>query len=95
MLEADQHYVFTKNEDGYNKLPKGEKAILICITLKGEKIFFAEKEISIGQHEVEKMELKPATTATIKQRMKMLDQKPQQNAPLNTLSNLVTRLPLF
>lgn len=66
----DNTYYFTKNENGYNKLPKGEKAIIIAINIKDNKLHFAEKEITIGQNETEVIELKPTTAETIKTRLK-------------------------
>ncbi|MFN7602822.1 MAG: hypothetical protein ACK5R0_15635 [Bacteroidota bacterium] len=66
----DNTYYFTKNENGYNKLPKGEKGIIIAIAIKDNKLHFAEKEITIGQNETEVIELKPTTAETIKTRLK-------------------------
>lgn len=50
-------YWFTKKEDGYNKLPKGEKATIIAIGINESELVFREKEIVIGESEVENLEL--------------------------------------
>src|SRR5690606_21209490 len=70
ILKEDNTYYFTKNEDGYNKLPKGEKAFIIAISLVDSKLHFAEKEIVIGQSEMETLELKATAAETIKDRLK-------------------------
>jgi hypothetical protein len=70
ILKDDNTYSFTKNENGYNKLPKGEKAIILAIGLVDNKLHFAEKEIIIGQNVTEKIELKATNAETIKTRLK-------------------------
>jgi hypothetical protein len=63
----DNTYFFTKNEDGYNKLPKGEKAIVLSLSMAPDNtLLFAEKEIFIGQNETETLKLRPATGKSIK-----------------------------
>jgi hypothetical protein len=64
---------FTKTEDGYNMLPAGEKAIIVCIAMNGNKILFAAKTIVIGEQEIEKIELISQTTAAIKQQLENLE----------------------
>ena len=54
---AKNEYWFTKNEGGYNKLPKGEKATIIAIGISGTQLLFGEKEIVIGEKEIENLEL--------------------------------------
>lgn len=61
---------FTKKEDGYNKLPKGEKAILAAIGLVNNEVHFAFKEIVIGKNEVEPLVLKKSTAREIATRLK-------------------------
>jgi len=70
ILKDDNTYYFTKNQDGYNKLPKGERAIIIALSIVDNKLHFAEKEITIGQSETESIELKATTAETVKARMK-------------------------
>lgn len=70
ILKDDNTYSFTKNEDGYNKLPKGEKAFIVAISIVDNKLHFAEKEIIIGQNETEKIELKATNAKTINTRLK-------------------------
>lgn len=63
-------YWFTKQEDGYNKLPKGEKAILVCLSIYDNKLYFADKEITIGQDETTTLNLTETTGEIIKSKMK-------------------------
>jgi hypothetical protein len=65
----DKQYWFTKKEDGYNKLPKGEKAILVAIGLVDNEVLFADKEIVIGKNEIETLSLKKASSKEIKTRL--------------------------
>ncbi len=58
---SNNEYWFTKNKDGFNKLPKGEKATLIAIGLDGDKLIFGTKEIVIGENELEKIQLSAIT----------------------------------
>jgi hypothetical protein len=61
ILSGSEHstneYWFTKNEDGYNKLPKGEKATIIAIGLSETELQFGEKEIVIGENEIEDIKM--------------------------------------
>lgn len=66
----DNTYWFTKQEDGYNKLPKGEKAILVCLSIYDNKLYFADKEIVIGQGETITLDLSETTGEMIKSKMK-------------------------
>jgi len=54
---SENEYWFTKNKDGYNKLPKGEKATIIAIGLNQTELQFGEKEIVIGESEIEDIEM--------------------------------------
>lgn len=69
ILKDDNTYYFTKNESGYNKLPKGEKAIIVAISIADNKLLFADKDITIGQSETEAIELKETTASTIRARL--------------------------
>ena len=68
--KSDKTYWFTKQEDGYNKLPKGEKAFIVCISIVGNKLYFAEKEIIIGQSETEILNLVETNGETVKAKLK-------------------------
>lgn len=61
ILSGSEHslneYWFTKNQDGYNKLPKGEKATIIAIGLNQTELQFGEKEIVIGANEIEEIKM--------------------------------------
>jgi hypothetical protein len=68
--KSDNTYWFTKQEDGYNKLPKGEKAFIICMSITDNKLYFAEKEIIIGQSEIETLNLMETNGETVKAKLK-------------------------
>jgi hypothetical protein len=70
ILKENNIYYFTKNEEGYNKLPKGEKAFILAISILNNKLHYAEKEIIIGQNETEIIELKQTSAEIIKEQMK-------------------------
>jgi len=63
-------YWFTKNEDGYNKLPKGEKATIIAIGLNNTELLFGEKEIVIGESEIENIVLTAISGNELKLQLK-------------------------
>jgi hypothetical protein len=63
-------YAFTENKEGYNKLPKGEEAIIIAINLSNDGVHFAMKDIKIGQSETENIELKLTTSKAIEDALK-------------------------
>lgn len=67
---SSNEYWFTKNEDGYNKLPKGEKATIIAIGLNKTELLFGEREILIGENEIENIELTPISGNELKQKLK-------------------------
>ncbi len=73
ILSGTEHspneFWFTKNKNGYNKLPKGEKATIIAIGLNETDLLFAEKEIIIGDSEIEKLNLKAITIKNMKLRL--------------------------
>jgi hypothetical protein len=69
ILKSDKTYWFTKQEDGYNKLPKREKAFIVCLGIKDNKLFFVEKEIIIGQNEIENLTLTETRAAMIKTKL--------------------------
>ncbi len=73
--DGSNKYVFTKNDDGYNKLPRGEKAILLALGYEGEKLYFTKKEITIGANEVEILELKLTNGYNIQQELSALNKK--------------------
>jgi hypothetical protein len=68
--KGDNSYSFTKQEDGYNKLPKGEKAVIVCMSIYDNKLYFADKEIIIGQDEIFALTLSETTGEIIKSKMK-------------------------
>ncbi|WP_411768946.1 hypothetical protein [Winogradskyella sp. A3E31] len=68
--KSTNEYWFTKNEDGYNKLPKGEKATIISIGFDNRGLTFGEKVIEIGENEEEFIEVKPISEIELKQKLK-------------------------
>jgi hypothetical protein len=66
-------YFFTKRKDGYNKLPRGEKALIIAINIADNRLRYAEKEIVIGQSENEILELKTIKGEELRIRLKGLN----------------------
>jgi len=67
--KTTNEYWFTKNEDGYNKLPKGEKAIIISIGFDNNGLTFGEKVIVIGENEEEIIEMKPISEIELKEKL--------------------------
>jgi hypothetical protein len=67
--KTTNEYWFTKNEDGYNKLPKGEKAIIISIGFDNNEFTFGEKTIIIGEKEEETIEMKPISESELKENL--------------------------
>ncbi len=65
--KTTNEYWFTKNEDGYNKLPKGEKAIIISIGFDNNEFTFGEKTIIIGEKEEETIEMRPVSENELKE----------------------------
>ncbi len=64
-----KRYGFTKSTEGYNKLPKGEKTILLSLQAADGKLYFAQKEIVLGQNETEKLDLVATSAAEVKQQL--------------------------
>lgn len=65
-MTDENSFSFTKNKDGYNKLPKGAKASLVAIGYGKNKIMYGMKDIVIGKNESEKLSLKAITVAELK-----------------------------
>ncbi len=64
-----KRYRFTQTTEGYNKLPKGEKAILLSLQAADGKLYFAQKEIVLGQNETEKLDLVATSAVEVKQQL--------------------------
>lgn len=67
---SPNEYWFTKTQEGYNKLPKGEKAVIFAIGYDGTHIMFGQKEIMIGENEVENVNLALITGEALKNELK-------------------------
>lgn len=66
---AVNEYWFTKNEDGYNKLPKGERATIIAIGLDNHGLLYGEKSIVLGEEETVNVALTSITGAEMSKRL--------------------------
>lgn len=64
--QSPNEFWFTKNKEGYNKLPKGEKATIIAIGLNETELLYGEKEIIIGENEIEKLDLNAISAKNMK-----------------------------
>lgn len=69
----DNLFSFTKKINGYNKLPKGEKGILVAIGYKKNEVIFAMKEIVIGENEQESLNLKPISVGELKKKLEKIN----------------------
>jgi hypothetical protein len=67
-----KRYSFTQTTEGYHKLPKGEKATLLCLHAADGKLFFAKKDIVIGQNQTEKLDLVETSVAKVKEQLATL-----------------------
>lgn len=66
-------FSFTTKDKGYNKLPKGEKGILVAIGYQKNDVIFALKEIVIGENEKESLNLKPITVGELKKKIQKIN----------------------
>ncbi len=70
-LKKDKNeYWFTKTEDGYNKLPKGERATIIAIGLNNNELSFGEIEFTIGENAYQQIHVKPIKGKDLKEKLK-------------------------
>lgn len=65
--KGNNEYSFTKNDDGYNKLPKGDTAIILGIGIKDNNIVFDKSELVIGQKEIINLNLKKIEGSELKE----------------------------
>ena len=56
-ITDDGRYRFTKDNEGYNKLPVGETATIVAISHKDEQPILGMKEIVIGEEELINIDL--------------------------------------
>ena len=58
----------------YSKLPIGEKGILIAMSVNSNhEVLFAKKEITIGESEIENLELKVTSGSEVKEMLEELN----------------------
>jgi hypothetical protein len=70
--KGNNEYWFTKSEDGYNKLPKGDTAIIIGIGIKQNEILFDKVEMIIGQQELVHLNLQSIQGEKLKEQLERL-----------------------
>lgn len=63
-------YNFTKDEEGYNKLPKGEKALITAIGYDNGNLTFGKKEIILGKNKTENVDMKKVSATELKEEIK-------------------------
>jgi hypothetical protein len=71
-LREDDSFSFTRPNKGYNKLPKGAKAILVAIGYENDKVTFAMKEIVVGANKTEQLKMKSITVQSLEKKLKSL-----------------------
>lgn len=70
--KGNNEYWFAKSTDGYNKLPKGDTAIILGIGLIDNEIVFDKSEIIIGQQEITNLTLKKTNSQKLKNELNKL-----------------------
>jgi hypothetical protein len=68
--DGQNNFRFTQDREGYNKLPKGDTAIILAIGYRDNQIIFSSKEIIIGQNELEKLDMQIVTAGELHTRLK-------------------------
>ena len=66
----ENQYSFTKDEQGYNRLPKGEKALITAIGYENENLTFGKTEIILGKNKIEKVDMKKLSATELKDEIK-------------------------
>ncbi len=70
--KGNNEYWFTKNENGYNKLPVGDTAIILGIGLVENDIVFDKKEVIIGEQEIIDLTLQKINNERLKSELEEL-----------------------
>lgn len=70
LKKRDNKYSFTKDEEGYNKLPKGEKALITAIGYDNGILTFGKTEIILGENKIEALDLKEVSASELKEEIK-------------------------
>jgi hypothetical protein len=70
LKKTDNKYSFTKDEKGYNKLPKGEKALITAIGYDNGILTFGKTEIILGENKIETLDLKEVSASELKEEIK-------------------------
>jgi hypothetical protein len=68
--KGDNEYSFTKNKEGYNKLPKGEKALITAIGYVNGILTFGKTEIILGKSKIEVLDMKEVSASELKEEIK-------------------------
>lgn len=68
--KGESQYYFTKDEEGYNRLPKGEKAVIIAIGYETGNLTFGKKEIILGKNKIETIDMQKVSASELKEEIK-------------------------
>jgi hypothetical protein len=68
--KGESQYYFTKDEEGYNRLPKGEKAVIIAIGYETGNLTFGKQEIILGKNKLETIDMQKVSTSELKEEIK-------------------------
>ena len=68
--KGNNHYSFTKNEEGYNRLPKGEKALITAIGYDNGSLTFGKTEIILGKNKIEVVDMKEILASELKEEIR-------------------------
>lgn len=67
------NYSFTKKMDGYRKVPVGQEAIIVALSMKGQIPYFGTKKIKIPSSGNISVELHPNTSKNIRVELSKID----------------------
>ncbi len=65
--KEENQYSFTKDEEGYNRLPKGEKALITAIGYDNGNLTFGKTEIILGKNKIENVDMKKISATELKE----------------------------
>lgn len=68
--KGENQYNFTKDEQGYNRLPKGEKALITAIGYDNGNLTFGKTEIILGKNKIENVDMKKVSATELKEEIK-------------------------
>ena len=68
--KGENQYSFTKDEEGYNRLPNGEKALITAIGYENGNLTFGKKEIILGKNKLEAIDMEKVSASELKEEIK-------------------------